>query len=70
MEVRNVRTGNKNFRDRMRLVQRLGIRTITEGWKEGLGPSDKPYWMCCAVELLGVGEAAEAPFKPQWHQTH
>jgi hypothetical protein len=43
-------TGNKSFRDRMRLVQWLEIRTITEGWKEGLGPSEKPYWMCCVGE--------------------
>jgi hypothetical protein len=46
-------TGNKNFRDRMRLVQWLEIRTVTEGWKDGLGPSEKPYWMCCTEELLG-----------------
>ena len=55
-------TGNKNFRDRMRLVQWLEIRTITEGWKEGLGPCDKPYWMCGASELLGEGATVDAPF--------
>jgi hypothetical protein len=55
-------TGNKHFRDRLRLVQWLEIRTITEVWKEGLGPSDKQYWMCCAGELLGEGAAVEAPF--------
>jgi hypothetical protein len=55
-------TGNKNFRDRMRLVQWLEIRTIAEGWKECLGPGDKPYWMCCSGELLGDGKRVEAPF--------
>jgi hypothetical protein len=55
-------TGNKNFRDRLRLVQWLEIRTITQGWKEGLGPNDKPYWMCCSEELLSDRFAAQAPF--------
>ncbi len=55
-------TGNKNFRDRMRLVHWLEVRTITEGWKDCLGPSGKPSWMCCAEELLGDGAACEAPF--------
>jgi hypothetical protein len=55
-------TGNKNFRDRMRLVQWLEVRTITEGWKEGLGPGDKPYWMCCSEELLSDKLPVEAPF--------
>jgi len=54
-------TGNKNFPDRMRLVQRLEIRTITESWKDGLRPNDKPYWICCVVEL-GEGSAVDAPF--------
>jgi hypothetical protein len=45
-------TGNKNFRDRMRLVQWLEVRTITKGWSVGLGPGDKPYSMCCPEELL------------------
>ena len=54
--------GNKNFRDRMRLVQWLEIRTITHGWAEGLGPSDKPYWMCSWEELLGEKQGFEAPF--------
>jgi len=31
MAVRNLRTGNKNFPARMRLVQWLEIRTITKG---------------------------------------
>lgn len=55
-------TGNKNFRDRMRLVQWLEIRTVTEVWNDGLGPSDKPYWMCSAEELLGGVPTVEAPF--------
>jgi len=44
--------GNNEFRNRMRLVQWLEIRTITEGWKDGLGPSEKPYSMCCYEELF------------------
>jgi len=55
-------TGNKNFRDRMRLVRWLELRTITEGWQEGLGPSQKPYWMCCGEELFGNAVSVEAPF--------
>ncbi len=55
-------TGNKNFRDRLRLVQWLEIRTISEGWKEGLGPGDKPYWMCSSEELLNDKLAVTAPF--------
>jgi hypothetical protein len=55
-------TGNKNFRDRMRLVQWLEIRTITEGWKEGLGPGDKPFWMCCGTELLNNKLTVATPF--------
>jgi hypothetical protein len=30
--------------------------TIEGGWKAGLGPEDKPYWMCCDEELR-FGEA-------------
>jgi len=48
-------TGNKNFRDRMRLVQWLELRTITEGWKVGFGPQEKPYGICTRRELLGEG---------------
>ena len=55
-------TGNKNFRDRLRLVQWLEIRTIIEGWKEGLGPGDKPYWMCCADVLLNEKSRVKVPF--------
>ena len=46
----------------MRLVQWLEIRTISEGWKEGLGPGDKPYWMCSSEELLNDKLAVTAPF--------
>ena len=49
-------TGNKNFGDRLRLVQWLEIRTISEGRKEGLGPADKPYSMRCGAELLARRE--------------
>jgi hypothetical protein len=55
-------TGNKNFRDRLRLVQWLEIRTISEGWKVGLGPGDKPYRMCSSEELLNDKPAVETPF--------
>jgi hypothetical protein len=55
-------TGNKNFRDRMRLVQWLEIRTITQGWKDGLGPGEKPYRMCSWEQLLSDKLPIEAPF--------
>jgi hypothetical protein len=48
-------TGNKNFRDRMRLVQWLEIRTISEGWKEGLGPGERSYSAFSSAELFGGG---------------
>ena len=54
-------TGNKNFRDRMRLVQWLEVRTITGGWTDGLGPNEKPYWMCCSDELFGDACCIDAP---------
>jgi len=52
----------QNFRDRVRLVQWLEIRTITEGWKEGLGPGDKPYRMCRSQELLNEKLPVKTPF--------
>ena len=46
----------------MRLVNFLEIRTIEEGWKDGLGPNDKPYWMCAVEELLNRRFVCDAPF--------
>jgi hypothetical protein len=46
-------TGNKNFRDRMRLVQWIEVRTVTEGWDAGYGPNGKPFRSCNSQELFG-----------------
>ena len=54
-------TGKRGFFDRMRLVGFLELRTAIEGWADGFGPGEKPYWMCCREELLG-SLAVEAPF--------
>jgi hypothetical protein len=59
-------TGNSRFHDRMRLVQWLEVRTVAEGWTDGLGPGDKPYWMCSDEELafgeVAFGSTVCAPF--------
>jgi hypothetical protein len=55
-------TGNKNFLQRMSLVQLLERRTIAEGWSVGVGSSDKPYWICCREELLGTAQVYSLPF--------
>jgi hypothetical protein len=44
--------GNQGFFRRLRIVRWLEMRTIEEGWKDGLGPGEKPYWMCCGEELF------------------
>lgn len=31
----------------------LEMRTAVEGWADGYGPNQKPYWMCCREELMG-----------------
>jgi hypothetical protein len=42
--------------------------TIEGGWKAGLDPGDKPYWMCCEEEpclgevAFGSTACAPAPF--------
>jgi hypothetical protein len=47
-------TGNRNFVQRLLLVQRLERRTIEQGWKDGVGPNDRPFRMCSPQELFGV----------------
>ena len=54
--------GNKNFSQRMRLVQLLEHRTIEEGWLAGYASFQKPYWMCSREELLSNKFAIECPF--------
>ena len=46
-------TGKRGFFDRMRFVGFLEMRSAAEDWKDGLGPGEKPYWMCCREELMG-----------------
>ncbi len=56
-------TGNRNFFQRMVLVQLLERRTIQEGGRDGFGSFEKPYWMCSRGELLGsVRIMPECPF--------
>jgi hypothetical protein len=43
--------GNQGFFGRLRLVKWLEMRTIEEGWTDGLGPEEKPFWMCSSSEL-------------------
>ena len=54
-------TGKKGFFDRMKLVAQIELRSAVEGWIDGCGPGEKPYWMCCREELFG-DFVFEAPF--------
>jgi hypothetical protein len=54
--------GNRNFSQRMSLVQLLERRTVEEGWLDGFGSFNKPYWMCCREELFGITLTGEHPF--------
>jgi hypothetical protein len=55
-------TGKGSFFERMAVVRRLFFKTIEQGWEIGLGPFDKPYWMCCEEELGWTECPFEAPF--------
>lgn len=39
----------------------LELRSAEEGWTNGLGPGDKPFWMCSWEELLVKGTVSN-PF--------
>lgn len=54
--------GRGKFLERMDFVRRMMFLTIEHGWSAGLGPSDKPYWMCCSEELTFEGAECLAPF--------
>jgi hypothetical protein len=59
-------TGKGHFLERLDFARRMVFMTIEQGWKAGLGSSEKPYWMCCEEELC-FGEVAfsgtvSAPF--------
>lgn len=54
--------GREGFFDRMAFVRQMMFMTIENGWTPGLGPKDKPYWMCCAEELEFGGCGIIAPF--------
>jgi hypothetical protein len=41
----------EDFNERMAFVRVMLFKTIENGWKAGLGPSNKPYWMCLEDEF-------------------
>ncbi len=55
-------TGRENFLQRMDFVRRMLFLTIEQGWRGGLGPCDKPYWMCAEEELEFEYSSRVAPF--------
>jgi hypothetical protein len=46
----------------MAFVRIMLFKTIENGWTAGLGPFDKPYWMCDEEELEFGEPACDAPF--------
>jgi hypothetical protein len=58
-------TGRGHFFERLDLARRMVFMTIEQGWKAGLGPSERPYSMCDDGELCW-GEVAFRPavFEP------
>ncbi len=46
---------NHDFLHRMQIVKCLVLRTICEGWTDGLGPGDRPYEEFSFHQLLGGG---------------
>jgi len=54
--------GKGNFFTRMDFTRRMLFFTIENGWQPGLGPNDKPYWMCSDEELDFDGPACDVPF--------
>ena len=51
-----------DFYLRMDFARRIMFLTIEKGWTPGLGPNDKPYWMCSEEELEFDGPACDALF--------
>ena len=45
--------GNRGCCRRLRVVKGWERRASEEGWKDGLGPGDKPLSLCSSVELWG-----------------
>jgi hypothetical protein len=54
--------GRGEFSERMAFVRIMLFKTIENGWTAGLGPSDKPYWMCSEGELEFGDPGFDAPF--------
>jgi len=52
--------GKGHFLERLDFARRMVFMTIEQGWKAGLGPSEKPYSMCEDDELCW-GEVAFRP---------
>lgn len=55
-------TGRGRFFERMAIVRLLLVKTIEDGWKVGLGPFEKPYWMCYEEEFAVGGSSIDTPF--------
>jgi len=55
-------TGNKDFFARARFVAFMEMQTIMNDWEFGLGPEEKPYWMCSNEELRGGLARSDCPF--------
>lgn len=47
------------FQKQLELVELVLNATIREGWTPGLGPGDRPYWMCTAAELRLAWDSTE-----------
>lgn len=45
--------GNRDFRERKRMIEEFVTLTILHGWTPGLGPGDRSYQDCKSRELLG-----------------
>jgi len=54
--------GRGDFFTRMEISRRMMFLTIEKGWTPGLGPNDKPYWMCSEEELDFDDPMCDEPF--------
>ena len=54
--------GRDGFNERMDCVRQMLFLTIERNWKPGLGPDDKPYWMCSDEEFCFYAPKIDAPF--------
>lgn len=54
--------GRGDFFTRMDITRQMMFLTIENGWTPGLGPNEKPYWMCCDEELELKCPRCDFPF--------